>query len=180
MKAGVLFLLINAFLFPGSTLDKVKYTVLPEWVLLNKNVSDTLSVLLFHIKTDTINGNKHYSNALYQCYHVPDTVSIRHADGIVCSPAKSATLSGLNRPPNPALSGHPSQSQDHHLFQPSHLFNAGSSKWPTLARIICNFLYISKNNNGSGPGGGEAVRMCFAYCFLTYFFLSDSPFNSIL
>jgi hypothetical protein len=71
--------------------SKVSYEIPAKWKSLKSDTSDKLVEKLYHVRTDTIGSETHYSNALLQYYTLPATVTIAEADSIVASHIKGAT-----------------------------------------------------------------------------------------
>jgi len=76
--------------FGFSLKGKVTFEMPQEFKSMNSNITDSLQVYQYYIKTDTINSKEHYSNALLQIYTVPDTVNLKHADGLVAYHVENA------------------------------------------------------------------------------------------
>lgn len=85
------FALIPNGVYSDTLQSKVSYEIPTNWKVLKSDTSDKLVVKLYHIKTDTIGSEKHYSNALLQYYTLPVGVTMTEADKIVASRMKSAT-----------------------------------------------------------------------------------------
>jgi hypothetical protein len=92
MKRTVFFILSLFMSTFGFSLNgKVTFEMPSEFKDMGNNrIKDSLEVYQYYIKTDTINSKAHYSNALLQIYTVPDTVNLRHADGLVAYHTKGA------------------------------------------------------------------------------------------
>jgi hypothetical protein len=75
----------------SSVGESVTYTVPKDWKTLEKNETDTTGLSLFHIRSDTLRGEIHHTNAYIRYTKVPDTIGLQYADAIVQNRIPTAT-----------------------------------------------------------------------------------------
>ncbi len=75
--------LIAFSIFISFPIDRIKFIVPPEWESLNQKNSDSSFLTLYHINTENINSNSHFSNAIIRCSSVDSSTNINSSDDIV-------------------------------------------------------------------------------------------------